>query len=302
MRKISSIVLVFVLCFNLGAISFAAKTDLGTNETIINSNLSTLKTKIKEKNLVNDNGDYLYGHYSKKDKSKWTFSIIYDELENNLSFAYIYEDYSNNAMINTITMAYNRIDVATKLEYLALYRLDPYTVSSKAESAPFYAKDFIQKSDIDIASISSSGGSSFVDAEKVLFSSHALIAFSHWEDLVRELCGFGLAGIGFTRLCQNHVFSETSIATATCEQEGKVRYTCNNCTYSYEETTAPTGHSRINSKGICDKCGQKVIDVSKCSCTCHKTDFFSKLVTSFKMIFWKLFRIKQTCDCGIYHY
>lgn len=39
-----------------------------------------------------------------------------------------------------------------------------------------------------------------------------------------------------------------------------------------------------------------------CSCKCHKTGFFAKLIWKITIFFNKLLRRNQVCPCGIYHY
>ena len=101
------------------------------------------------------------------------------------------------------------------------------------------------------------------DTETKVFTSLVKYSVHEWNDLLTSLIGCKLPGIGFGAANEEH---------------------------------------DTDKNGFCKNCGRTVFDVSKCSCTCHKTDFFSRFITSFKMIFWKLFRIKQTCDCGINHY
>ena len=88
-------------------------------------------------------------------------------------------------------------------------------------------------------------------------------AYSRWNSMLKELFGFYLQGIGISASRDEH---------------------------------------SLNKSGYCELCGRRFVDTSNCSCTCHKNDFFSNFLTGFKMIFWKLFKIKQTCDCGLKHY
>lgn len=63
-------------------------------------------------------------------------------------------------------------------------------------------------------------------------------------------------------------------------------------------------HGDHNSDGKCDSCGESMMssDLSKnCSCSCHKTGFVG-LIYKIVRIFWMLFRINQTCNCGVRHY
>ncbi len=301
MKKALTIVLVFILLFNLGSISFAVTTELSDDTTKFENNIEILKKTLKTKYLE-ENGNYSYGFVENYDESKITYLIRYYTQEDYLYFSLLVENKSGSAsMVHVVAMNYYGPSIETTLKYARSIYLNPYTAYSTAESSPFYAKNYTSKSMIDIASINSTV-TSYIETDKVLFSSDVFIAFSKWDDIVKKLCGFGMAGIGFTQLCQEHDYSKAIVTNATCEQEGLVRYTCKNCTYTYEETLEPLGHSKINREGVCSRCGEKVIDVSKCSCSCHKNDFFSKLITSIKMIFWKMFKTNKTCKCGTTHY
>ena len=305
MKKALSIFLVLVFLFSLGTVSYAAITELGTNESIIEGNIGILKQNITKKYNAIKDGDLAFVRKLTNQNSTWTQYIRYNIQKDTLLFCYLFESYTDKIMVNAVTMEYNNPSVPTSLKYQSAYQLDIYNAhsafSSQAESVPFYAQDYVTEVELKIASISSTV-SSFIDSEKTIFSSHAALAVDAWDNLVEELCGFGLAGIGFKNLCNKHEFVETVEISATCEQEGLKTCTCKNCTYSYEETLEPLGHSKISREGVCSRCVEKVIDVSKCSCSCHKNDFFSKLITSIKMIFWKMFKTNKTCKCGTTHY
>ncbi|MCM1392887.1 MAG: hypothetical protein NC122_10500, partial [Faecalibacterium sp.] len=91
---------------------------------------------------------------------------------------------------------------------------------------------------------------------------------------------------------------------ATCSAEGVRTYTCKNCTASYTEAIAKTAHADGDKDGLCDACGAtvEVSDPSEnCDHICHKggfTGFIYKIIR----VFWKLFKINQTCECGVNHY
>lgn len=59
---------------------------------------------------------------------------------------------------------------------------------------------------------------------------------------------------------------------------------------------------------LCDICGKSLGQpgetdepAGSCSCICHKTGFSSLIYKIFR-IFWKMFGIKKTCNCGATHY
>lgn len=102
-------------------------------------------------------------------------------------------------------------------------------------------------------------------------------------------------GITFIDL-DSHTHSYTATVVApTCTKNGSTIHECI-CSDTYEDNySEATGHSFVN--GVCTNCGEKV----SCSCSCHKSgivNFFWKIA----MLFYKLFRTHQVCDCGAYHY
>ncbi len=46
----------------------------------------------------------------------------------------------------------------------------------------------------------------------------------------------------------------------------------------------------------------EVPDTGNCSCKCHKTGFFAKIIWKITIFFNKLLRRNKVCPCGIYHY
>ena len=118
----------------------------------------------------------------------------------------------------------------------------------------------------------------------------------------------------------------------------KAVYTCSKCSDSYTEVIPATGHKIVVDKdvaatctetgltggehcsvcgkvlqkqevveakghnyqnGICVDCGDNVSE--RCNCQCHKGGI-GKLVWKIIRIFYKLFRLKPICKCGVKHY
>lgn len=82
----------------------------------------------------------------------------------------------------------------------------------------------------------------------------------------------------------------------TCTTKGAKAYSCY-CGHSYIEEVAATGHNYVN--GICQNCGDDA--TAKCSCNCHKSGF-SGFFWKIQLIIYKLFRMNDTCACGVAHY
>ena len=87
-----------------------------------------------------------------------------------------------------------------------------------------------------------------------------------------------------------------------CVTEGYTGHiVCNSCDgyIEYGKRLDRTyNHIDENHDGICDvpKC-KKNFTIS-CDCRCHDGGLINKII----MFFWKLFRIKRECECGLYHY
>ena len=61
-------------------------------------------------------------------------------------------------------------------------------------------------------------------------------------------------------------------------------------------------HMDLNGDGKCDKCSTITYQPGKKdTCLCHKTGF-GAIFYKIALVFWKLFRIKQTCVCGAKHW
>ncbi len=106
-----------------------------------------------------------------------------------------------------------------------------------------------------------------------------------------------------------HVYFCTAYDYETCTKDGKVVYSCPCGKSAPMEEIIPASHSwdeesvdAVSGKAhyVCVDCGAEK-DV-QCSCICHKGGIY-KFFYKFVSIFWRLFKIKQCCDCGmILHY
>ncbi|MCM1364298.1 MAG: C-type lectin domain-containing protein [Faecalibacterium sp.] len=63
-------------------------------------------------------------------------------------------------------------------------------------------------------------------------------------------------------------------------------------------------HTDADNDGKCDTCGEEIATAQPeaCSCICHKGGKVYKIINKIVRVFWKLFRINQTCACGKRHY
>ena len=64
--------------------------------------------------------------------------------------------------------------------------------------------------------------------------------------------------------------------------------------------TEQIAHTFDDQDATCKDCGYDRTE--GCSCQCHKTGFFAKIIWKIKIFFQKLFKKNQVCSCGIYHY
>lgn len=93
-----------------------------------------------------------------------------------------------------------------------------------------------------------------------------------------------------------HSYKLQNEVKPTCTSKGAKAYSCY-CGHSYVEEVAATGHNYVN--GICQNCGDDA--TAKCSCNCHKSGF-SGFFWKIQLIIYKLFRMNDTCSCGVAHY
>ena len=81
---------------------------------------------------------------------------------------------------------------------------------------------------------------------------------------------------------------ETKVEPATCNDKGKVTYTCTRCGYSYEERLDKLTHEDFDGNGECDYCGFTMTPGACRYCGKVHTGFFGKIVGFFHYIFWFL--------------
>lgn len=93
-----------------------------------------------------------------------------------------------------------------------------------------------------------------------------------------------------------HSYKLQNEVKPTCTAKGAKAYSCY-CGHSYVEEVAATDHNYVN--GICQNCGDDA--TAKCSCNCHKSGF-SGFFWKIQLIIYKLFRMNETCACGVAHY
>lgn len=96
----------------------------------------------------------------------------------------------------------------------------------------------------------------------------------------------------------NHSYELRDVVRVTCTQDGTMTYRCY-CGETYTDTTPATGHSYFN--GVCLGCGEPEPQPDPCTCSCHKSGF-SGFFWKIKLIFYRLFRTNETCQCGAAHY
>lgn len=115
-------------------------------------------------------------------------------------------------------------------------------------------------------------------------------------------------------LFHKHVDFGTVVKAPTCTEEGEVGYACP-CGKNRAKTEkiAPSHmfiRVIVDGKVECEICGQEfessILDPeTSCTCICHSyyENPFKTFIYKFKSFFWKLFRVKQICECGrIMHY
>lgn len=96
----------------------------------------------------------------------------------------------------------------------------------------------------------------------------------------------------------SHNYELRDVVRVTCTQDGTMTYRCY-CGETYTDTTPATGHSYFN--GVCLGCGELEPQPDPCSCSCHKSGF-SGFFWKIKLIFYRLFRTNEVCQCGAAHY
>lgn len=106
----------------------------------------------------------------------------------------------------------------------------------------------------------------------------------------------------------SHIYFPSIITPESCEQDGLYSYSCP-CgnTQAYTVTVEKTEHSwmHLGDYVKCMKCGktQLISDYYNCDCECHEEkNAFEEFFFKIKLFFWKLFRTKEFCYCGSYHW
>ncbi len=106
----------------------------------------------------------------------------------------------------------------------------------------------------------------------------------------------------------SHIYFPSIITPESCEQDGLYSYSCP-CgnTQAYTVTVEKTEHSWMHLGDFvkCMKCGetQLISDYYNCDCECHEEkNAFEEFFFKIKLFFWKLFRTKEFCYCGSYHW
>ena len=149
----------------------------------------------------------------------------------------------------------------------------------------------------------------------------ALKAKGHiWgADVVDKAATCGMSGRGHKNctVCQaaeefvipatgEHNLKDNSGYPATCGNTGLESYqSCTRCSYSETAKVIPAlGHTDSNADGKCDSCNDSLsnIEAKEDGCICHKDNGFMKFIYSILKFFWKLFKINETCACGVAHY
>ncbi len=107
-------------------------------------------------------------------------------------------------------------------------------------------------------------------------------------------------GFNIEYLCDGHVEKVIPGYAADCYEDGLAdRVVCTECdAVLSEHEIIPASHKNENGDGICDECGEMIVD---CSHICHKTGFlgfFAKIA----VFFWRLFGTNPVCECGAAHY
>jgi len=92
-----------------------------------------------------------------------------------------------------------------------------------------------------------------------------------------------------------------TVINPTCTVDGYTSHTCSVCLYSYQDNKVnATGHKDVDLNNICDFCGD-VLGETSCSCMCHSSGI-KQVIWKILQVFYKIFGMKQQCDCGISHY
>ena len=101
----------------------------------------------------------------------------------------------------------------------------------------------------------------------------------------------------------HYYFIYSDAVAPTCEKPGYTESkSCLDCGMKVEPELIPALGHKAGKDGQCERCDSLMNENGVCTCMCHKTSFFGKLIYKIFRFFWKLFKIKQICGCGVIHY
>ncbi len=93
---------------------------------------------------------------------------------------------------------------------------------------------------------------------------------------------------------------------ATCTSTGLTAGShCSVCGYVFvaQKETPMKEHYDLGGDGKCDTCGKLMTGSDGTdTCFCHRTGFMAIVYNMFIKLIWKIFKINQTCVCGVKHY
>lgn len=213
----------------------------------------------------------------------------------------------SNAFVGTNT---NSVSLPSKIRFIgenAFVYLDYFVVPASVERLD-YTNAFY------LAVLNSECDMSHMNYESLRMFNYMLLGYSGStaEEAAKK------AGRLFNSLDKDHehICFENVIIPRTCTEGGESHFFCP-CGNGneYTEETEPRGHGwyhvwdeKGNEYWHCYYCGEITDknpysnpDDENCDCICHKdgiAGFFYRIIR----IFWKLFRIKEECDCGAGHY
>ena len=103
---------------------------------------------------------------------------------------------------------------------------------------------------------------------------------------------------------EHYYFVYSKAVAPTCELPGYTEAkSCMDCGKKVEPTIIPALGHKAGKDGQCERCDSLMYeDGGACTCMCHKTSFISRIIYKILRFFWKLFKIKQVCGCGVEHY
>ena len=103
----------------------------------------------------------------------------------------------------------------------------------------------------------------------------------------------------------DHTLVIDKAVDATCKSVGKTAGShCSICgmVFVAQQTIPMKEHADLDGDGIFECCDNSVnIEEGKDSCICHATGFKAYIYMLIRII-WKLFKINETCVCGVKHY